>query len=46
MVGGRRWLGFLVTLMFSLAMVSAVGAAPTMYTDPQGRFTFTAPDGF
>lgn len=46
MVGGRRWLGFLVTLMFSLAMVSAVGAAPTTYTDPQGRFTFTAPDGF
>ncbi len=46
MVGGGRWLGFLVALMLSLAMVSAVGAAPTTYTDPQGRFSFTAPDGF
>jgi hypothetical protein len=44
----RRWSGLWVLAIALVACLSftAVGAAPTTFTDPQGRFSFTVPDGY
>jgi len=41
----RGWWLVLVGMMAALCMVTSVSAATT-YTDPQGRFSFTVPDGY
>ncbi len=42
----RAWWVALIGVMVALCMVTSVSAATTTYTDPQGRFSFTVPDGY
>jgi len=42
----RGWWIVLAGMMAALYMVTSVAAATTTYTDPQGRFSFTVPDGY
>ncbi|MDQ2786818.1 MAG: hypothetical protein M3Y58_17650 [Chloroflexota bacterium] len=42
----RGWWLALVGMMAALCMVTSVSAAVTTYTDPQGRFSITVPDGY
>jgi photosystem II reaction center protein PsbP len=42
----RGWWMTLIGMMVMLCMATSVSAAATTYTDPQGRFSFTVPDGY
>ena len=42
----RGWWIVLAGMMAALYMVTSVAAATTTYTDPQGRFSITVPDGY
>ncbi len=42
----REWWMAVVGMMLALCMMTSVSAATTTYTDPQGHFLFTVPDGY
>ncbi len=42
----RAWWMAVIGMMLALCTVTSVSAATTIYTDPQGHFLFTVPDGY